>query len=465
MEYNGRTIENNNIQKDDNGYQDKKKFGNNIRNSIIIGNFPKNRVPDRVNTNQMGNFHDSNYNNQYANQNQSSNIISYGNQQNSYPIINNKFALANQQIDIQPKPHCSKYTQPNPIKVYKPEENSKYSQKNGVNHNPQIRINLCNQKHNNNKINVNPSNINIGITTKLMNVNNPQNVLKQDNDDKTVLNKNFNQSNILKRKLKNSIKQFFEKNDFSEIFECDSVEPIFIIDSDLITDNSDYYIILAENEDKNALYFQIFYTFILTKNLKDKIFIDIKYPSSTYIEKIHSCVQKLKNNIRNDDSIVKLLEKINEIKKTPPQEVFSLSRLICVFFRIAILKYLQEHTEDEIKKEYEVNKIDDFIGYMCNLSSEFPKDEKIMKTICEIYKLGDFSDIFIQDPSEKILQNKNEKNFKILKFKENDDKRSYYAILPKNQFGKNLVQTIENDMIDHKIKELKNRLNRNKIKR
>ncbi len=424
-------------------------FNNFQRNEQNIHQVSNNNI--RIKNMNM-NMPRPNLNHPNINQSQSFNHLQR-NEQNIHQVSNNNIRLANKAMNIRQNYVCNTNT------INKPEDtNNNYTK--SIRPNLQKGMNFDNQNHVNIS-NVNNSNYNNKIRAKLNCLQNNKNIGNNE-EINTKLNPKFDQRFKIHRKFDVVIEKFFDKNDFSEIFECDSVEPIFLLDSNLILDNSNYYITIAENEDKNALYFQIFYIFLLTKNLQKNLFIDVSYPSSTYIEKIHSCIQQLKRNISNIDNIVKVLEKINEIKKTPPQEVFSLSRLICVFFRIAIIKHLKDKSELEIIKEYDVHKIDKFIEYMCNLSKDFPNDEKILKTICEIYNLGDLSDMLITDPGVKILQNNFDNRIKILKFNEIDDKRCYYALFPKNQFDQKIVQKMENDLIEYKKEELKQRFCRKK---
>lgn len=285
------------------------------------------------------------------------------------------------------------------------------------------------------------------------------------NDDTTKINEKIhNQKSKICKKF---IKEFnHSEKDFTEIFDCDSVEEVYLMSSKNIIPNQNYYFILGENSDKNALYFQFFYAFFFSKNLKNDIFSIIeenksKVESLTYYHsKIMDSIQQFKIEL----NVLKTKEKLdilNKIKKTPPTEVFSLSRLICICFRILIIIKLSDKYEDEVKSNYKINNIEEFRNSLYDLSKDLSLNADLFKILLEVFDFNQNHIILIDKNDMVKLKETNDNGFKILHFDENNQKKSYYCAIHINNIDESFKEDNPKDIISTNIHKLKSKFNTN----
>ena len=140
--------------------------------------------------------------------------------------------------------------------------------------------------------------------------------------------------------------------------------------------------------------------------------------------------------------------------------MFSFSRLICIYYRLIIIAYLFETPIKDIKNEYGVTDIKEFINYLLDLSIESKYEDKIIIILDSIFKISESR--YKQDFSKKFLNEKNEKvNFGLFRFEESNNQRSYYSIIPKQKLNDH-IYIDPNLKIDNIIQMLEENLNNNK---
>ena len=255
---------------------------------------------------------------------------------------------------------------------------------------------------------------------------------------KTVINNKFHEKLWLPKK---------PKKEFIGVFQCDSVDEVLIIDSDKIMKNTNSLVILGENDNKNGLFYQFFYLCFLSRKLfkdsiifqtvietLDKNIIELNnFPISEYTLKICDYIQNIYGNLKMDVSLSfsEDIKNINKIKKIPPEEMISLSRFICIYYRITIIAHLNNCDSELINKEYGITNIDKFIDSLYDLSEVYNEEEKIVKILFRIFNIP--IKHFSQELNQNFIYNI-ELNyiFGIGKIIDESNKRSYYSIFSKN---------------------------------
>ena len=297
--------------------------------------------------------------------------------------------------------------------------------------------------------------------------------VKNDKKFNTEIISNLTNKNENINNLSANLFREFIKTDFKGILDCDSVDEVNL-KKVKIKENSDFYIFIGDNNDQNALYFQHFYTLFIfrktsgIKNVfitrienKNKRIVNLnEFQFSIYIKKINQSFEQFNIDFEKKLDLNDIIKSISYIKKTPPQDLFSFSRLICIYYRLIIIAYLFETPIKDIKNEYGITDIKEFINYLLDLSIESKYEDKIIIILDSIFKISESR--YKQDFSKKFLNEKNEKvNFGLFRFEESNNQRSYYSIIPKQKLNDH-IYIDPNLKIDNIIQMLEENLNNNK---
>ena len=294
-----------------------------------------------------------------------------------------------------------------------------------------------------------------------------RNIIKDLNKESTIINPKFIQKNFTSEKFNERIKYC----EFKGIFDCDSVEEISIIDCSKLSRNSNASIIIAENNDINSLLFQFFYLLFFSRKYK-------KIPSLFPIE-----ITSLNGNIlslRNcefssySSKIIKSLDYINlkfsnqletlnqeikslvKIKKTPPQDVFSFSRLVCIYYRYLIIAFLFNQNIDTIKMEFKIENIDKLIEYLFDLSKNYENCEEIITLLCRILNIPNIK--YTNNFNKDFIKEIGIIDYGIIEIIE-ENRKSLYGIISKKLYKQyNLDINTKNHNLENKMKLFSNYL-------